>query len=283
METIREVPVGRVKEALLRCIERASFELDLKERVMLDTRCRQERNDTARAILAQLIENEEIARTDRRPLCQDTGVAVVFIEIGQDVHLVDGALEEAVHAAVREGYERFHLRKSIVRHPLARANTGDNTPAVLHTRVVPGNCVTIAFMQKGGGCENMSRLAMLIPADGREGVKEFVLRAVRESGGNACPPLVVGVGLGGNFERVAELAKEALLRPFGEPAADPLDRELEQELLAAINALDLGPMGLGGDTTALAVHVLSRPCHIASLPVAANLDCHSHRRAQEVV
>jgi len=188
-----------------------------------------------------------------------------------------------VNAAVRDAYARFLLRKSIVAHPLARRNTGDNTPAVLHVRIVPGDRVAVDFVEKGGGCENMSRLAMLTPADGRDGVVDFVLRTVRESGGNACPPLVVGVGLGGSFERVAHLAKEALLRPFGEPAADPEDRALEAELLGKINATGLGPMGLGGDTTALAVHVNSHPCHIASLPVAVNLDCHSHRHARETV
>ena len=242
---------------------------------------KRERSCTGCAILGQILENATVARGERRPLCQDTGVAVVFLELGQDVHLTGGPVGDAVNAAVRDAYTRFLLRKSIVAHPLARRNTGDNTPAVLHVRIVPGDRVTVDFVEKGGGCENMSRLAMLTPADGRDGVIDFVLRTVRESGGNACPPLVVGVGLGGNFERVAHLAKEALLRPFGAPAEDPGDRSLEAELLERINATGLGPMGLGGDTTALAVHVKSHPCHIASLPVAVNLDCHSHRHASE--
>lgn len=283
MGDIREIDVARIGEALVRCIGKASFELDPKETALLAAHARREGSCTGCAILGQLLENADIARSERRPLCQDTGVAVVFIELGQDVHLTGGSLEDAVHAAVRDAYARFFLRKSIVAHPLARRNTGDNTPAVLHVRVVPGSRVAVDFVEKGGGCENMSRLAMLTPADGREGVIEFVLRTVRESGGNACPPLVVGVGLGGNFERVAHLAKEALLRPFGEAAEDPVDRTLEAELLERINATGLGPMGLGGDTTALAVHVKSHPCHIASLPVAVNLDCHSHRHAGEVL
>jgi len=280
---MRTVDVADIRDALIGCIERASFELDPRERALIEEHRGRESSCTGCAILSQLAENADIARAERRPLCQDTGVAVVFVEIGQDVALTGGPLDGAVQEAVRTAYERFHLRKSIVRHPLARKNTGDNTPAVVHVRVVPGDRVRVDFMEKGGGCENMSRLAMLTPADDRAGVVEFVVRAVRESGGNACPPLVVGVGLGGNFERVAALAKEALLRPFGEPAADPLDRGLEEELLGRINALGLGPMGLGGDTTALAVHVRSEPCHIASLPVAVNLDCHAHRLAAAVL
>ncbi len=257
--------------------------MDPDERTALQRHQKSERNCTGCAILGQLLENADVARAERRPLCQDTGVAVVYLEAGQDVHFTGGSIEEALTDAVRTAYRDFALRPSIVRHPLARKNTGDNTPPVIHTRIVPGDRVRVEFLAKGGGCENMSRLAMLKPSDGREGVIEFVLRTVRESGGNACPPLVVGVGLGGNFERVAELAKGALRRPFGAPAEDPSDRELEQELFTRINALDLGPMGFGGDTTALAVHVASQGCHIASLPVAVNLDCHSHRHAAEVV
>lgn len=278
---MRDIAVQDIGAALARCIERASFIMDPAEETALRQRHGAERNCTGCAILGQLLENARLARDERRPLCQDTGVAVVHLEIGQDVHLVGGALEEAVNAAVGRAYRDLALRPSIVRHPLRRKNTGDNTPAVLHVRIVPGDRVRVEFLGKGGGCENMSRLAMLKPSDGRDGVIEFVLRTVRESGGNACPPLVVGVGLGGNFERAAELAKSVLRRPFGEPAPDPDDRALEVELFERINALDLGPMGFGGDTTALAVHVASQGCHIASLPVAVNLDCHSHRHAEE--
>ncbi len=283
MGQLREVNVAAIRAAVIRCIERASFEMDAAEREALRRRRERESSCAGCFVLDQLLVNADIAREDRRPLCQDTGLAVIRVTIGQDVHLVGGALDEAIHSAVAEAWARFRLRPSVVRHPLARRNTGDNTPAVIHIRLVPGDRVELDVMEKGGGCENMSRLAMLTPADGRAGVVDFVVRAVVESGGNACPPLVVGVGIGGSFERAAELAKEALWRPFGEPADDPLDRELERELLERLNATGLGPMGLGGDTTALAVHVRSHPCHIASLPVAVNLDCHSHRHAREVL
>jgi fumarate hydratase subunit alpha len=278
---MRDIAVQDIGAALARCIERASFIMDPAEEAALQQRHGAERNCTGCAILGHLLENARIARDERRPLCQDTGVAVVHLTLGQEVHLTGGALEAAVDEAVGLAYRELALRPSIVRHPLRRKNTGDNTPAVLHVRIVPGDRVKVEFLGKGGGCENMSRLAMLKPSDGRDGVIEFVLRTVRESGGNACPPLVVGVGLGGNFERAAELAKSVLRRPFGEPAPDPDDRALELDLFERINALDLGPMGFGGDTTALAVHVASQGCHIASLPVAVNLDCHSHRHAEE--
>jgi fumarate hydratase subunit alpha len=277
---MREIPVSQICEALVSCIERANFSLGRAEREALAAARAKERSATGRTILDELLENADIAEAERRPLCQDTGVAVVFLEIGQDVHPTGGDLESAVNDAVREGYTRFYLRKSIVDHPLTRKNTGDNTPAVLHMRIVPGDKVRVVYDAKGAGCENMSRLAMLTPSAGREGVVEFILKAVIEADGNPCPPVVVGVGLGGNFELVAEMAKAALLRPLGQPAAHPEDRRLEEELLARINATGVGPMGLGGASTAFAVHVISAPCHIASLPVAVNLDCHSHRHAE---
>lgn len=276
---MRDVAVSEITDALIQGIGKASFELDPRERELLRICRTRESSPTGQAIIGQLLANAEIAHEDRRPLCQDTGVAVVFLDVGQEVHLIGGSLEEAVNSGVRRAYQDFYLRKSLVAHPLDRKNTGDNTPAVIHVRLVPGDRIRIDFMGKGGGCENMSRLAMLKPSEGREGVVDFVVRTVAESGGNACPPLVVGVGLGGNFEKVAELAKRALLRPFGEPAAYPQDRDLEQELLVRLNRLGNGPMGLGGDSTALAVHVCSHACHIAALPVAVNLDCHSHRHA----
>lgn len=282
MAAIREIDPSAVFDAVVRCAERASFHLDPRETAELQRRAEQERSCTGCAVLRQLLDNAAVARDDRRPLCQDTGVAVVRLMIGRDVHFT-GDPVAAVHDAVREAWRRFRLRPSMVRHPLARSNTGDNTPAVVHLRLAAGDRVEIDFMEKGGGCENMSRMAMLTPADGREGVVKFVVDTVVGSGGNACPPLVVGVGLGGTFEKAAALAKEALLRPFGEPAEEADDRSLEAELLERINATGLGPMGLGGDTTALAVHVESHPCHIAALPVAVNLDCHSHRHAREVI
>ena len=231
-------------------------------------------------VLAQLTENMEIAETGQIPNCQDTGMAVVFLEIGQDVHLTGGNLEEAVHEGVRRGYEKGYLRKSVVGDPLLRENTKDNTPAVIHTRIVPGDTVRVTVTAKGFGSENMSRLFMLKPAQGVEGVKAAVLETVREAGPNACPPLVVGVGIGGTFEKAALLAKEALLRPIA-PSAEiaPHIRALEEELLAEINALGIGPAGLGGNTTALAVHINTYATHIAGLPVAVNLCCHVDRHA----
>jgi fumarate hydratase subunit alpha len=277
---MREIPVLQIREALVSCIEQANFSLGRAERDALAAARDRETSPTGRAILDQLLENADIAEAERRPLCQDTGVAVVFLEVGQEVRLTGGGLEDAVQDAVREAYSRFYLRKSILDHPLTRKNTGDNTPAVIHTRIVPGDKVRIVLDAKGGGCENMSRLAMLTPSAGREGVVDFVVKAVAEAGGNPCPPVVVGVGLGGTFEKAAMMAKQALLRPLGEPAAHPEDRQLERDLLAKINATGVGPMGLGGVSTALAVHVISHPCHLAALPVAVNLDCHSHRHSE---
>lgn len=280
---MRDVDVREITTALKHCIEEASFTLGDRETAALRAALERETHAPAKAILTQLLENREVAKTEVRPLCQDTGVAVVFLEIGQEVHLTGGELEPAIHAAVGEGYTELHLRKSMLDHPLRRVNTGDNTPAVIHTRIVSGETVRIFFDAKGGGCENMSAVAMLPPAAGREGVVDFVVRTVRDAGGNPCPPVVVGVGLGGNFEAAALGAKRSLLRPLGEPAADADDAALERDLLGAVNATGVGPMGLGGATTALAVHVDSRPCHLASLPVAVNLDCHSHRHAEAVI
>ena len=280
---MREINVAEIRQALIGCIERASFELGERERAALAAAQAQETSAIGRPLLAELLENAEVARRERRPLCQDTGVAVVFVDLGQDVRLAGGDLAEAVQSAVREAYQRFYLRKSVLDHPLRRRNTGDNTPAILHLRVVPGDRLHLHFSAKGGGCENMSRLAMLSPSAGREGVVKFILETVVQAGGNPCPPLVVGVGLGGTFEKVALLAKESLLRPLGEPAPVPEDAALEKELLERINASGVGPLGLGGRATALAVHVLSHPCHIAALPVAVNLDCHSHRHAEALL
>lgn len=241
----------------------------------------QEESPQGRDVLDKLLANARLAREEGMPLCQDTGVAVVFLEVGQDLHIA-GDLEAAVHEGVRQGYREGYLRASVVRHPLDRVNTGDNTPVVIHYRIVPGDRLRITVAPKGAGSENMSALRMLKPADGIEGVKRFVLEVVKKAGPNACPPLVVGVGIGGTMEKAALLAKEALLRPLGSRAADPLAAALEEELLAAINCLGIGPLGLGGRVTALAVHVAVYPCHIASLPVAVNLNCHAarHRSAE---
>lgn len=230
-----------------------------------------------RQILDQLAQNLEIASKDRIPICQDTGMAVVFLEIGQDVHFEGGSLEDAVNEGVRRGYVDGYLRKSVVRDPLIRENTGDNTPAVIHYRIVPGDKVKITVAPKGFGSENMSRVFMLKPADGMEGVKNAVLTAVKDAGPNACPPMVVGVGIGGTFEKCALMAKQALTRPAGSHSAIPYVKEMEEELLERINRTGIGPGGLGGSTTALAVNINTYPTHIAGLPVAVNICCHVNR------
>ena len=228
-------------------------------------------------ILSQLQENLKIAGEDMIPICQDTGMAVVFLKVGQDVHLEGGSIEDAVNEGVRQGYTEGYLRKSVVKDPLIRENTRDNTPAVIHYEIVPGDKVTITVAPKGFGSENMSRVFMLKPADGIEGVKNAVLTAVKDAGPNACPPMVVGVGIGGTFEKCALMAKQALMRPVGSHSDIPYVREMEEELLSRINKLGIGPGGLGGTTTALAVNVNTYPTHIAGLPVAVNICCHVNR------
>lgn len=277
---MRDVPVQAITETVRRLCVEANTRLG-DDVVRAFERFRDtEESPTGRDVLEQLLENARIARDEGLPLCQDTGFAVVFVDLGQDVHLVGGDLYEAVNEGVRRGYEEGYLRKSIVADPLRRKNTGDNTPAVVHVRVVPGDRVRITFAPKGGGSENMSGIAMLKPADGVEGVKRFVVERVREAGPNPCPPTIVGVGIGGTFEVAALLAKRALLRPVGEPNPDPFYADLERELLGRINALGIGPAGLGGTTTSLAVHIEAHPCHIASLPVAVNIQCHSARHKE---
>ena len=239
-----------------------------------------EKNEEAplgKQILEQLQENLKIAGEDMIPICQDTGMAVVFLEIGQDVHLEGGALEDAVNEGVRQGYVEGYLRKSVVGDPLIRVNTKDNTPAVLHTRIVDGDQLKIKVAPKGFGSENMSRVFMLKPAEGIEGVKDAVLTAVKDAGPNACPPMVVGVGIGGTFEKCALMAKEALTREVGSHSEIEYVKELEEELLTKINSLGIGPGGLGGTTTALAVNINTYPTHIAGLPVAVNICCHVNR------
>jgi len=234
-----------------------------------------EESPVGREILEQILENHRIAREEGVPACQDTGVAMVFLELGQDVHLVGGDLYEAINEGVRQGYTEGYLRKSLVNDPLfKRVNTGDNTPAMIYVDIVPGEDLKITVAPKGGGAENMSGLAMLAPAVGVDGVKQFVVDQVRKAGSNPCPPIIVGVGIGGTFDRVALLAKKALLRPAGSRNPDPMYAELEKELLAEVNKLGIGPQGFGGRTTALAVNIETAPCHIASLPVAVNINCH---------
>ena len=231
----------------------------------------------AKQILGQLLENLDIAGEDMIPICQDTGMAVVFLKVGQDVHFEGGSVEDAVNEGVRQGYEEGYLRKSVVGDPLLRVNTKDNTPAVIHYEIVPGDQVEITLAPKGFGSENMSKIWMLKPADGAEGVKEAIIDTVKEAGPNACPPVVVGVGIGGTFEKAAILAKKALTREIGTHSPLPHIKEMEEELLAKINEIGLGPAGLGGDTTALAVNINTYATHIAGLPVAVNMCCHVNR------
>lgn len=236
----------------------------------------------ARELLDLLADNERIARETCMPICQDTGMAVVFVDVGQDVH-INGSLEQAVNEGVRRGYTEGMLRKSVVSDPLRRVNTGDNTPAIVHTRLVEGEQVTITVAPKGFGSENMSRLQMLTPAQGVEGVKQFVLETVRMAGANPCPPMVLGIGIGGDFEGVALLAKRALMLPLGQCHPDPYYAALEQELLESVNATGIGPQGLGGRTTCLGLHILAGATHIAGLPVAVNVSCHVTRHQTAVL
>jgi fumarate hydratase subunit alpha len=239
--------------------------------------CEREKSPLGKQVLAQLEENLQIAGDDMIPICQDTGMAVVFLEIGQDVHFTGGLLEDAVNEGVRQGYVDGFLRKSVVKDPLIRENTKDNTPAIIHYEMAAGDKVKITVAPKGFGSENMSRVFMLKPADGIEGVKQAILTAVKEAGPNACPPMVVGVGIGGTFEKCALMAKKALTRPVNEHSAVPYVAEMEAELLEKINKTGIGPGGLGGTTTALAVNINTYPTHIAGLPVAVNICCHVNR------
>ena len=232
----------------------------------------------AKDTLNLLWDNMELAECKHLPICQDTGMACIFVELGQDVH-IEGDFESAIHAGVAQGYEEGYLRKSVVADPLRRTNTGDNTPAAITVHLVPGDICSITVAPKGFGSENMSRLGMLRPADGVQGVKNFVLETIRLAGSNPCPPIVVGVGIGGNFDKVAYLAKKALLRPIDVPNADPYYAALESELLSAINATGIGPQGFGGETTALGLSIETFPTHVAGLPVAVNISCHVTRRA----
>lgn len=264
------------------CIEANHF-LSKDMREAMQTAHAQEKSALGKQILDQLQENLQIAETDMIPICQDTGMAVIFVEIGQDVHFEGGVLEDAINEGVRRGYIDGYLRKSVVGDPLYRDNTKDNTPAIIHYSMVTGDQVKLMVAPKGFGSENMSRVFMLKPADGVEGVKQAVLTAVKDAGPNACPPMVVGVGIGGTFEKCALMAKQALTRPVNEHSAIPYVRELEEELLDRINRSGIGPGGLGGSTTAFAVNINTYPTHIAGLPVAVNICCHVNRHAVRVI
>lgn len=280
---IREIPVHQISRNICQmCIE-ANISLSSDMQKGLARAGKEEISPLGKKVLEQLEENLEIAGQEQIPICQDTGMAVVFLEVGQDVHLIDGDLREAVNEGVRRGYREGYLRKSVVRDPILRENTGDNTPAVLYVKLVPGDQVKITLAPKGFGSENMSRIFMLKPADGLDGVREAILTAVREAGPNACPPMVVGVGIGGTFEKCALMAKEALTRDLDSSSEIPWVADLEREMLAKINGLGIGPGGLGGRVTAMGVNINTYPTHIAGLPVAVNICCHVNRHAVRVI
>jgi len=278
-EALREVRVEDVTEVVCDlCIE-ANTRLPEGHLRALREGLESEESPLGREVIERLLENAEVAREECIAFCQDTGYAVFFVELGTEVRFVGGELAEAIDEGVRRGYEEGYLRKSIVRSPIERTNTGDNTPAIVYYDLVPGDGLKLTILVKGAGCDNMSALRMLTPAEGLPEMKRFIVETIERAGPNASPPLTVGVGMGGPFEKAAQLAKKALIRPSGEPNPDPEVARLEEELLAEINATGIGPAGYGGTVTALAIHVESFPTHIAAFPVAVNLDCHSHRTA----
>lgn len=279
---MREIYGQEISQVIAKLCIQANCHLPQDMKSCISRANREETWPLAREILDRIIENYEIASNEQMPICQDTGMACVFLKIGQDVHII-GNLEDAVNVGVRKGYTEGYLRKSVVADPLRRGNTGDNTPAILYTELVPGDQIEITVAPKGFGSENMSQIKMLRPSDGVEGVLDFVTRVVEEAGPNPCPPMVVGVGIGGTFEKAACLSKKALLRPVDTKNPDPYYADLENELLERINGLGIGPQGFGGKTTALAVNIETFPTHIAGLPVAVNIGCHVTRHATEVI
>ena len=279
---MREIDALKITQTVKRlCIEaNCHLSSDIKERI--ESFYDEETWAQAKEILERIIENYNISDADNQPVCQDTGVACVFLKIGQDVH-IKGDITEAVNEGVRQGYEEGYLRKSVVRDPIDRVNTGDNTPAMLYFEIVPGDKIEVTVAPKGFGSENMSKIAMLRPSDGLKGVKDFIIKTVEEAGPNPCPPIVVGVGIGGTFDKAAYLAKKALIRPVNVPNENSFYANLEKELLEEINNLGIGPQGFGGKTTALAVNIEKYPTHIAGLPVAVNINCHVTRHCSEVI
>jgi len=281
---MREINSGQITETISRLFPEACLYLPDDVTAALQKARATEESPVAVETLDRILANANTAKKELTPLCQDTGAAVVFLELGQDVHITGGDLYEAVNEGVRRGYREGYLRKSMVTHPYSsRTNTSDNTPAVIHTDIVPGSQLKITVMPKGGGAENMTRLKMLTPADGRSGVIDFVLKTVEEAGSNPCPPVILGVGIGGTAEKAVILAKRALLRKVGTPSQDKETADLERELLEKVNKLGTGAMGYGGTITALAVHLEVFPAHIASLPVAVNIQCHSARHREAVI
>lgn len=279
---MRNISLEEITNAVKETVIDINYNLDQSLVARLKKAKAQETNQTALAILEDIIENQDIAKQGQVPLCQDTGVVVIFLEIGREVYVL-GDIYEAIQQGVREGYQEGYLRKSMVAHPFKRENTKDNTPAIIHTKIVDGDQIHMSIAAKGGGSENMSLVKMLTPADGIEGVKKLVLDTIFHAGGKPCPPIIVGIGIGGNLEKSALLAKEAIFRDLDDESDDPMIRDLEQELYDEINRLGVGPMGVGGETTCLAVKINTYPMHIASLPVGINIQCHSARHKDVIL
>lgn len=281
---MKMVTVQQITEAVRQLCMDVNYDLPRDVEQALEKGLQKEESSFGKYCLEQIIHNCHLAREHQQAMCQDTGIAVVYLSIGQDVHITGGGLIDAVNEGVRQGYEAGYLRKSVVAEPLfGRDNTGDNTPAVIHTEVVPGDALRIMVMPKGAGSENMGAVKMLKPADGLEGAKQFILDTVRHAGGNPCPPIIVGIGVGGTMEKAPMLAKQALAREIGSKNSNPLYAKLEEELLEEINCMGIGPQGLGGRVTALAVHIEYYPTHIAMLPVAVNINCHAARHKEIVL
>jgi len=279
---MKEVHVDEIVSVIEKLFIDANYNLSQNVLDTIKKSIDKEESSVGKEVLRELIKNANLARDEHIPICQDTGLAVIFMEVGQDVHIIGGSLNDAINEGVRRGYAKGYLRKSAC-HPFTRKNTGDNTPAIIHVKIVPGDKIKITVLPKGGGSENYGSVRMLVPSEGKEGVKTLVLEMVTKGGPNPCPPIIVGVGIGGNFETSALLSKEALMEPLGKRSDDPEIAALEEELLLAINKTGIGPQGYGGIVTALDVHVKMMPCHIASLPVAVNIQCHAHRIKEAII
>ena len=277
---MREIHASVIADAVKKLCMEANYSIEPDVLRAVDRALAAERSPAGKHVLQILKDNAELARTKKIPYCQDTGTVICFVELGQDVHVTGGGLADAINEGVAQGYTEGYLRASIVRSPFDRVNTGDNTPAVLHVEVVPGVAMKIQIMAKGGGCENRSKYKMLTPAEGVDGVKEWILECIKTAGPDACPPLIAGVGVGGNFEKAALLSKKALFRELGTPNPDPFVDAIEKDVLDRANRLGIGPQGYGGDTTAFGIHILTYPCHITSLPVAVTIECHAHRHKE---
>jgi fumarate hydratase subunit alpha len=277
---MRQIHASTITDGVKKLCMEANYSIEPDMLRAFDRALVAERSPAGKHVLQILKDNAELARTKKIPYCQDTGTVICFVELGQDVHVTGGGLADAINEGVRQGYTEGYLRASIVRSPFDRVNTGDNTPAVLHVEVVPGVAMKIQVMAKGGGCENRSKYKMLTPAEGVDGVKEWILECIKTAGPDACPPLIAGVGVGGNFEKAALLSKKALFRELGIPNPDPFVDAIEKDVLDSANRLGIGPQGYGGDTTAFGIHILTYPCHITSLPVAVTIECHAHRHKE---